>query len=181
MMRAVIRFPFPETSRSSERLNLSTTGPAPLKFFAFDGVTWTQQAKLIAADAVDGDNFGRSVSLSGQRALIGAWAKNTAAGVAYVFELNGATWRQTAELIADDSSPNSYFGLSLSLSGTRALIGAPGKSAAYIFDFAGSSWIQTARLTADGVSSDVFGDAVSVSGDRALVGAWDQNDNAGAA
>ena len=158
---------------------LLNTGPGSAYVFVFDGTTWTQQAKLIAADAVIGDNFGRSVSLSGQRALIGAWQKNTAAGVAYVFESNGATWTQTAELIAGDSASQAYFGLSVSLSGKRALVGAPGKSAAYVFDFDGSSWVETAKLTPD-VTSDVFGDAVSVSGNRALVGAWDQNDNAGA-
>ena len=153
-------------------------GPGSAYVFVFDGTTWTQQAKLIATDAANGDNFGRSVSLSGKRALIGAWAKDPA-GVAYIFELNGVTWTQTAELIAPDSSPL-YFGLSVSLSGNRALVGGPGKGTAYVFDFDGSSWIQTAKLSPS-VTSDVFGDAVSLSGDRALVGAWDQNDNAGAA
>jgi hypothetical protein len=157
-------------------------GPGAAYVFVFDGTTWTQEAKLTAADAVSGDNFGRSVSLSGERALIGAWAKNSAAGVAYVFELDGATWTQTAELTADDSEPSTYFGLSVSLSGDRALIGAYGNSAAYVFDFDGSSWIQTAKLTAgDGIGSDAFGLSVSLSGDRALVGAYARTHNAGAA
>jgi len=160
---------------ASQPLN---NGPGAAYVFVFDGNTWIQEAKLVESDAVNGDGFGRSVALSGNRALIGAWAKDPA-GVAYIFELNGATWAQTAELTAPDSSPL-YFGLSVSLSGSRALVGGPGKGAAYVFDFDGSSWIQTAKLTPS-VSSDVFGDAVSLSGDRALVGAWDQNDNAGAA
>jgi len=40
----------------------------------FDGNTWIQEAKLVESDAVNGDGFGRSVSLYGNRALIGAWA-----------------------------------------------------------------------------------------------------------
>ncbi len=161
---------------ASQPLN---NGPGAAYVFVSDGTTWTQEAKLVGADSGNGDGFGRSVSLSGNRALIGAWA-HYPGGTAYVFELNGTTWTQTAELIADDSAVAGYFGLSVSLSENRALIGDPGKGASYIFDFDGASWTQTAKLT-PGVSSDVFGDAVSLSGDRALVGAWDQDDNAGAA
>ena len=43
---------------------------------------------------------------------------------------------------------------------------------AYVFDFVGTAWSQTAKLTAsDGAASDEFGFSVSLSGDRALVGA----------
>ena len=49
---------------------------------------------------------------------------------------------------------------------------------AYVFDFVGTAWSQTAKLTAgDGAAFDGFGSSVSLSGDRALVGAYRDDDN----
>ncbi|GAB5537676.1 MAG: hypothetical protein Rubg2KO_39250 [Rubricoccaceae bacterium] len=46
-----------------------------------------QEAKLTASDAVAFDQFGFSVSLSGDRALVGAYYKNNESGSSYVFNL----------------------------------------------------------------------------------------------
>lgn len=141
------------------------TGPGSAYVFVFDGTTWTEVAKLTATDGMTGDSFGRSVSLDGDRALIGAFNHNRGTGAAYVFEFDGSSWTQTAELTASDGAFADVFGLGVSLSGDRALIGG---TAAYIFDFDGSTWSQTAKLmTTDG---NGLGSAVSLSGDRALIG-----------
>ena len=50
--------------------------------FTRTGGSWTQQAKLMASDAVDGDYFGYSVAVSGDTAVIGA----SNADAAYIFE-----------------------------------------------------------------------------------------------
>ncbi len=42
--------------------------------FVRSGSTWTQQAKLTASDAAAGDQFGYSVSVSGDTAVVGAYA-----------------------------------------------------------------------------------------------------------
>lgn len=142
------------------------TGPGFAYIFVFDGTTWTATAKLTASDGVTGDGFGRSVSLDGDRALIGAWNHNRGTGAAYVFDFDGANWTQTAEVTATDGIYADTFGLGVSLSGDRALIGAT--KYAYIFDFDGSTWSQTTKLmTTDG---NILGPSVSLSGDRALVG-----------
>ena len=66
--------------------------------------------------------------------------------------------------------------------GDRALVGAPGtatfRGAAHVFvRRGGSSWTEEQTLVAsDGVASDNFGTAVSLTDDRALVGAyWDDD------
>ena len=53
--------------------------------FTRSGNTWSQRAKLTAADGAADDFFGNSVALSGATALAGAPFKNASAGAAYVF------------------------------------------------------------------------------------------------
>ena len=150
--------------------------------FAFDGTTWTQEAKLTAADGAAGDQFGWSVSLSGGRALVGAHADDdngSVSGSAYVFALDGTTWTQEAKLTAADGAEFDSFGYSVSLSGDRALVGARGdddngsaSGSAYVFAFDGTTWTQEAKLTAaDAAQGDQFGYSVSLSGGMALAGA----------
>jgi hypothetical protein len=108
--------------------------------FTHTGITWTQQAKLIASDGATGDAFGCSVSLSGDTALIGEPLDDdygADSGSAYVFTHIGTTWTQQQKLPASDGAANDHFGYSVSLSGDTALIGAPWddsyKGSAYVF------------------------------------------------
>jgi hypothetical protein len=54
--------------------------------FVRQGQRWVQESTLRAQDGGAGQDFGTSVALSGRVALIGAGAKDHAAGAAYVFE-----------------------------------------------------------------------------------------------
>jgi cell division septation protein DedD len=150
---------------------------------------WIQETKLTANDAAAQDWFGRSVSLDGNRALVGANRNDEGgqdAGAAYVFEFDGNAWRQTQQLIAEDAGDGDRFGVDVSLDGARALVGAPlsdeggqDAGAAYVFEFDGNAWRQTQRLTAeDTAAGDRFGGEVSLDGARALVGA-SRNDEGG--
>lgn len=58
--------------------------------FVRSGTAWAQQSKLTAWDGADGDEFGYSVALSGDTALVGAYGNETAGGdtgSAYMFRL----------------------------------------------------------------------------------------------
>ena len=146
---------------------------------------WEQKKKLLPSDGSAGDEFGRSVSLDGDYALVGAIQADidgkANAGAAYIFEcdLNG-DWSQKKKLTASDGSTRDMFGISVSLDGDYALVGAryadvDGKAnagAAYIFERGAEGWIQKKKLTAsDGSADDRFGYSVSLDGDYALVGA----------
>jgi len=148
------------------------------------GSVWTQMAKLLAADGADNDEFGYSVSIDGSRAIIGAPEDNDNgdnAGAAYIFENAGSGWTQIAKLLAADGEGWDYFSHSVSISGSMALVGAQGaddygenSGAAYVFRDTGSGWEQAAKLLAsDGSNYDLFGNAVSLSGSVAIVGAPD--------
>lgn len=156
--------------------------------FDFVGASWNETAKLAATDATDGDRFGSSLSLSGDRVLIGASRKyvtGTRSGAAYVFDFDGINWTETAKLAGSGSGTFDEFGWSASLSGDRAVVGTrredgvvPDTGSAYVFDFDGSGWIESARLASiDGESGDQFGKSVSLSGERLTVGAVFDDDS----
>ncbi|MEK6642674.1 MAG: FG-GAP repeat protein [Planctomycetota bacterium] len=161
--------------------------------FVRSGTVWTQQTKLIASDAAVADLFGTSVALSGDTAVVGANSDDNTgganAGSAYVFVRSGTIWTEQAKLTASDAAVSDLFGVSVAISGDTALVGANNDDnafdadagSAYIFVRSGVAWTQQARLVAsDAAATDNFGISVALSGDTALVGAW-QNDNLGGA
>jgi VCBS repeat-containing protein len=92
---------------------------------------WGQVAKLTADDGGDGDHFGYSVSVSGDTAVVGAnkadIGGNYYQGAAYVFyrRLGGSdAWGQVAKLTAADGARGDWFGISVSVSGDTAIVGA---------------------------------------------------------
>ncbi|APR88448.1 Thiamin-phosphate pyrophosphorylase [Minicystis rosea] len=143
---------------------------------------WTLQQKLTASDGAANDSFGTSVALSGDTAVIGAYADDTTvvnAGSAYVFVRSAGVWTQQQQLTASDGAANDGFGYSVALSGDTAVVSATfdddkgnNSGSAYVFVRSSGVWTQQQKLTApDGTADDRFGFAVAVSGDTALIGA----------
>ena len=163
---------------------LHTEGGAAYVFVRDADGTWSQQTLLIPHDPAPWDQFGSSVSVHGDMALIGSWNDTTGGGLpsgsAYVFVRDGhGSWSQDAKLSPSDGIHEGRFGWSVSLYEDRALIGAfqdddagTYSGSAYVFERSGSNWIQTAKLTAsDAAAGDHFGRSVSLDGDHALIGA----------
>jgi len=152
--------------------------------FTRSGSTWTQQAKLLPTEGGPGDYFGWSVYLNQDNAIVGAGEIGHDHGSAYVFTRSGTTWTEQAKLVPSDGETGDHFGVTVSLSGERALIGAPynvGTGAAYVFTRAGAIWSQQAKLLAsDGSGGDLFGYSVSIDSETALVNG-PLNDGIGAA
>ena len=165
--------------------------------FTRAGNTWSQQAKITAADGSDGDVFGISTAISGDTLLVGAdlnEEKGFNAGAAYVFTRSGGVWTQQAKLTASDGGQGDIFGVRVALEDNTALISARrdddeimgvNSGSAYVFTRTGTTWSQQAKLTApDGAAEDRFGRSVALSGDKALIGAMfqdEQGQNSGSA
>ena len=156
--------------------------------FARNQATWGQQAKLTASNGEPDDLFGVSVALDGDTALVGAFGDDdngSNSGSAYVFVRDGTIWRQQAKLTASDGATNDFFGWSVALDGDTAFVGAhedddagSESGSAYMFVRDGITWNQQAKLTAsDAAAHDLFGRAVALDGDTALVGAYYDDDN----
>jgi hypothetical protein len=147
--------------------------------------SWNLEAKLLASDGAAYDEFGYSVSISGDYAIIGAAYDDNGngddAGAAYIFKRSGTNWTQETKLIASDGEVADLFGISVSLNADYAIVGAyeddnsngADAGAAYIFKRSGTSWTQETKLTAsDGEEGDKFGCSVSLNGHYAIAGAF---------
>jgi len=146
--------------------------------------TLNETQKLTAPDAQAGDVFGTSVGISGSTAIVGAeWDDDAGrdAGSAYIFDIT--TGNQVAKLTATDADHYDQFGWSAAISGNTAIVGsifdddgAFKAGSAYLFDATTGS--QIAKLTApDPGTTDLFGNSVTIDGDKAIVGAL-QHDGA---
>ncbi len=150
--------------------------------------TWRRVAKLVAADGAPKDEFGTSVSISGELVVVGAWGvddNGPDSGAAYVFQRDhgGAdAWGQVAKLLAPGGTENDFFGAAVSIDGDTLLVGAyfaevGGVEAglAYVFERnAGGAdkWGLSARLAAsDPDIGDRFGATVSICWNTIVIGA----------
>jgi hypothetical protein len=144
--------------------------------------------KLSAADAAAGDNFGASVSISGDRIAVGAPGEGDPhnKGKVYIFERGNGKSNAVATLIASDGEPNDQFGHSVATSGDRVVVGAPGdddkgfaSGSAYIFERSETGWRQVIKLLAgDAAPGRQFGQSVSISGDLVVIGSQLDDDSA---
>ncbi len=164
------------------------TGQQETKSTEIQQVSGITVNKLLASDGIADDNFGTSVSLSGNTAVFGSpfYDSNGLSnnGAVYVYIFDGSIWQESAIIIPSNAADNDEFGHSVSLDGTRLLVGSPYKTvngvgntgAAYIFDFDGTNWVQTEQLDMSTVATQIinanFGISVSLLGDKALVGAY---------
>jgi hypothetical protein len=162
---------------------------------------WNQIIKAVASDRGAGDEFGRSIAISGDYAIVGAEleAHDAAggnalvnAGSAYIFKNIAGTWTQVQKIVASDRAAYDLFGSSVAISGDYAIIGADGEDedatggntlnlagSAYIFKNTAGTWSQVQKIVAsDRASNDKFSSSVSISGDYAIVGAVNEDQDA---
>lgn len=161
--------------------------------YLFDYVdsNWIFGQKLFASDADTGDFFGSAVSLDNTRLIVGARGKDdngSFSGAVYEYNHDGNNWVESQIILATDGESGDIFGNSLQLSGDRMIIGAPGDDipffsgagSAYIYDYdsINQEWNESHKLIAsDPQFNHDFGISVDVDGDKALIGAWRDDDN----
>ena len=144
---------------------------------------WSFQAKLVGTSSGTNPQMGRSASLDGDVAVLGAWqdAPNGmfSVGAAHVFRRAGATWSEEQKLTASDAADFRWFGQSVSVSGTVIAVGAFGDRAddlsesggAYFYTFNGVSWDELDNVNAsDPAANDRFGWSIALDGDNAVIG-----------
>ena len=148
--------------------------------------------KLMDPDAENSDEFGWSVGIDGEYAVVGAWRSASLdpvsplhdAGAAYVFHKTAGIWNPSGtKLMAPDAQVGDRFGCAVSISGDYVIIGAmredggpgdPMESAGAVYIFhrtAGNTWDAGVKIgSPDQNAFGLFGSAVSISGDYAIVG-----------
>ena len=181
-----------ERTRRSPRILVSGLVAAVLAAVPLPCASQTTVAsvEITAPDGAPGDAFGRSVAVSGDTLIVGAYgndARGEDAGAAYVFVRDTAgRWNPQQKWLPAELLPGDHFGWSVAVDGDLAVVGAPGdwragggagldalnRGAAYVFQRAGGVWQQVTRIQPEYlVSGDQFGFAVAVSGERLMVSA----------
>ena len=143
---------------------------------------WNEMQKVFASDGSWFANFGISSSISGDFAVAGAYLGRNedyeATGSAYIYNYNGENWNEHTKLLASDGHVNAHYGLSSSIDGNFAIIGAPSDcsagffaGAAYIYNFDGTNWVEQIKITETNVIDEQgLGICVAISGNFAIIG-----------
>ena len=174
------------------------TDQGSASIYQYNGSSWVLMQKITDATGAAGDFFGYSVSISGNYAIVGAYSDdnnlNTDGGSASIYQYNGSNWVLMQKLTDPTGAAGDFFGYSVSISGSYAIMGAVtddvaasfNQGSASIYQYNGSSWVYMQKITdATGAASDQFGNSVSISGNYAIVAAQlddvDANTNQGSA
>jgi hypothetical protein len=142
--------------------------------------------RMTAFDATVGDQFGNSVSVDGNTAVIGAFRDNpsgTESGSAYVYDLTTSTFAHLQKLVASDGVAMDQFGWAVDIDGNNIAVGAKNvttggmtrEGAVYLFKRSVASsdpWDELIKHEpVDGSIYDYFGTSVAISGCTLMAGA----------
>ena len=155
---------------------------------------WRQTAKLSPSKPAPTRQFGQSISISGDRLVVGQQLDDDSGrspGSAYVFEMEageGSQWREAATVSAPDATRSNAFGSAVAISEDLLLVGAFGDQdgglaagSAYVFERSRGDqpWGHVEKLkAADPKAGDNFAISVSVSEGRAVAGSPFDDDKA---
>jgi hypothetical protein len=171
----------------------TSTSQGVAYFYSFVAGAWTlntasgTSGEVTDPAATSGDNFGYSVAISGTNAVVGAYGTSSYQGATYFYSLVGGAWTlntasgTSGEVTDPAEVTNDEFGYSVAISGTNAVVGAPGtnvnRGAAYFYSLVGGTWtLNTASGTSGEINdpaadtNDNFGYSVAISGTNAVVG-----------
>ncbi len=136
------------------------------------------QTRLLAGNGVASQQFGNSVDLDGDVAVIGSTTATPIVPVR-VFERSAGAWLETASLTPADGAAGAVFGYDVAVDGDTIVVGAPERAGAgprrsgvYVYELVAGVWTQTAKLTViDPQTTDQFGISVDISGNSIVIGA----------
>jgi hypothetical protein len=154
-------------------------------FFRNNGA-WVQQAKLVASDGANGDDFGVAVAISGDYAAVGAmqddinsgpplFINSENRGSVYIFSRIGTTWTQQIKFSSTTIGDQLSYGASVAMDANYLLVGCPveaGSGVIYVYLRTGTTWALQQRIVpADGENFDGFGGSVDIFSNYLIAGA----------
>jgi hypothetical protein len=148
--------------------------------FAFlrKGSSWAAAETLEPPDPADGQRFGQTLGFTGNRAAVVGTGTGGGAAV-WLFPWDG-TWSAAEGVLpapTSDGEGDPGFGLALALDDSTLLVGAPladsYRGHVYVYERVGGGWdlAQTLPASNDSVDSALYGIAIALDGNRAVIGA----------
>jgi hypothetical protein len=165
----------------------NTKGAQSGKVYTYEwsGTEWVEAVNALSPSTIGtNDEFGRTISMSGDKMVISAYGENSWKGVVHAYKWDGSIWVQGQTLAPTALLASDMFGLDVSMSGDKLAIGATGDDArgsssgiVYTFQWSGTSWVKDSVDLSPVVlsGSDNFGRKISMSGDKLAIGAYGDN------
>ena len=192
---AVVGAPSHNTILDAQQTQFGANGQVYV--FRRVGNAWVESQILFASDLYDGQLFGTSVAIDGDRVIVGApgapgldkrqvgKGPNPFGPGAYVFTRSGTTFQETCKVRPPAVGDFDLFGWSIDLDGSTFAVGAidtptdavsntfNGAGAVYVFTYDAMSddWPLQQRMVSEQQTPNyAFGHSVGVSGDRLVAG-----------
>lgn len=155
--------------------------------FKKTGDTWKQHNRFESPTKKERDNFGQSVSISGNYAAVGA-SEKVGKGVVYVLKKTDDAWAQETTLLPKNNTRCEMFGSSVKIDGnyivvsdpTEDVLGIHNSGAVYVFKKEGNKWQQTTKLRATSPKSmGLFGNALDLSNGYIGIGTASEKNRTG--
>lgn len=156
---------------------------------------WGQIQKIVTTERSIGDQFGWSVAIDGEYAVVGSRGGGPPGvfrGTAYVFQKDGNdVWNEVDQLVNTDNANFDEYGYSIAISGGYIFVGAIGQDyigngtgsfssaagAVYVYENDGSgNWNEVQKLVAsDRETENRFGHIIAIQGNYAAIGVFKQD------
>jgi hypothetical protein len=159
---------------------------------------WSHLTTLFDDEGGTDDGFGRSVAISGDRVVVGAYGDDTRctggfadcnAGAVVVYQRADSatpadptddTFEHEIKLTASDGPPREWrYGWSVAIDGGTIAVGVPfddthglRAGSVYAYRLVGSAWVESKLVAPDAAAEDFLGQAVAVRGNLVLAGAY---------
>lgn len=163
--------------------------------YQYNGTNWVFMQKITDPSGAALDRFGNSVSISGNRVIVGVPydddGANTNEGSASIYQYNSSlgNWVLVVKLTHISGVSMDSFGYSVANSGDKVIIGAPfvnntvpaasDAGRASIYHFNGTTWVLAYDIPISDVSDDNEGYSVAMYNNYVVVGRPGRNSNAG--
>lgn len=145
---------------------------------------WVELALLFASDGANGDRFGESVAIHGERAVVGASGDDDfglSAGAVYVFREVGAQWIEEAKLVSPQAAAGGLFGWKVALDGKQILVAERdaaihgfASGVVWVFELHGGLWTPVQRIAEPDDEPGIrFGFALALDGERCAIASPD--------
>jgi len=182
------RFGF-SVAASGPNVIIGTYDAGVAYWFQEQGGQLISKGPITSPEAGGPERFGYSVDIDGDAIVIGAPEDSESvdrSGTVFVFQRDGEVWNQTARLSAPAQTSVGWFGQRVGLDGSYLVVGEPSVNRGYIFRRGGpTGWFCEHTLApSDVTTGDLFGGAVTVTGNQVIVGAaekWDPEVRSGSA
>ena len=138
---------------------------------------WVQEAKLMATAPEIHDNFGTSVAIEGDVAVVGApdfpYSSFTGSGRAWIYRRSNGVWALEQVVIPSNGGVDDGCGRLVALSGNTLAVSNSGNDTISMYEYAAGTWTETSSLSTP-PTAYIFPTDLVLQGDRLAAGSsWE--------